>query len=128
MVSSPQQSIAKKDRPVDLPEFEKPPVVEVVLGIQFSELRRYRTFHAGLLWGEKFRKAGFPKCVERPSLDPAFETFGAPGRNESRLQLIQMPGPEVPRLWFINHDETELVQIQSDRFLHNWRKSQGNAR
>ena len=26
-------------RPVDLPEFEKPPVVDVVLSLQFSELR-----------------------------------------------------------------------------------------
>jgi uncharacterized protein (TIGR04255 family) len=126
MASSSQQSISKKERPTDLPDFENPPLVEVVLGVQFSELRRFRTFHAGLLWESKFRKAGFPKCVEKPPIEPVFENFGMPSEGQPRVRLVQMPGPIVPRLWFINDDQTELVQVQSDRFLHNWRQGQGD--
>ena len=33
-----------------------------------------------------------------------------------------MEGPVATRTWFIKEDDTELIQIQSDRFLHNWRR------
>lgn len=125
MVLRSQSLATKKKRPLDLPDFERPPLVEVVLGVQFSELTGYRTFHAGLLWDSAFR-AEFKKCVERPPLDRVFETFGSAKPAQPRLQLLSVPGPPVPRLWFINPDETELIQVQADRFLHNWRRRQDN--
>ena len=108
------------DRPVDLPDYEHPPLVEVVLSVQFAELKSYRTVHAGLLWTEKFRNA-YPRVVEQPPLDPVFEVFGSQ-TNAPQLQIKRMPGPEVPRLWFTNNQQTELVQIQANRFVRNWRK------
>ena len=111
------------DRPFDLPEFDDPPVVEVVLSVQFSELREYRTVHAGLLWHRKFRDA-FQIFSEHPPIGAAFETFGPQSTGEDRLRITQVPGPPVPRLWFINGDRTELIQFQADRFIHNWRKVQ----
>jgi len=111
-----------KTRPADLPDFKRPPLVEVVLGVQFSELTRYRTVHAGLLWGSKFRNS-FPKFVEQPPLDTVFEVFGAVKPAQTQVQITTASGPMVPRLWFKNKEDTELIQIQSDRFLHNWRKT-----
>ena len=110
-------------RPADLPDFDRPPLVEVVLGVQFSDLTDYRTHHAGLLWDKHFR-ADFPRCVERHPIAAIFETFGAVSQGQPRLQVqvLEAPGPVVPRLWFINDGDTELVQIQADRFLHNWRR------
>lgn len=108
------------DRPADLPDYERPPLIEVVLSVQFSELQGYRTVHAGLLWADKFR-AAYPRVLEKPPLDPTFEVF-APQARAAQFQIKQMPGPPVPRLWFMNDDETELVQIQANRFIHNWRK------
>ncbi len=32
--------------------------------------------------------------------------------------------PPMPRLWFVNEAETELLQIQTNRFIHNWRKGE----
>lgn len=109
-------------RPSDLPDFDRPPVVEVVLSVQFAELRAYRTIHAGILWHEHFRNA-FPNVSEQPELPPTFETFGiqAP-RPGLGLSITQAIGPPVPRLWFRNQEETELIQFQADRFAHNWRK------
>jgi uncharacterized protein (TIGR04255 family) len=111
-------------RPVDLPDFGNPPLVEVVLSVQFSELRNYRTVHAGLLWERNFRQS-YPKFFEQPPLNPTFETFGARSSGHAKLEITPMPGPPVPRLWFVNSDDTELVQFQSDRFVHNWRKILG---
>jgi uncharacterized protein (TIGR04255 family) len=108
------------DRPADLPDYTHPPLVEVVLSVQFAELQGYRTVHAGLLWEEKFRKA-YPRVVEQPPLDPTFEVFG-PQQSAPAFTIKQMPGPPVPRLWFMNSQETELVQVQANRFIRNWRK------
>ena len=97
------------DRPTDLPDYERPPLVEVALAVQFAELPGYRTVHAGLLWQDKFREA-YPRFFEQPPLDPTFEVFGPQARTP-QLQIKQMPGPPVPRLWFMNDNKTELVQI-----------------
>ena len=109
-------------RPADLPDFENPPLAEVVLSVQFSELRAYRTIHAGILWAQKFREA-FPKVSEHPPLQPVFEAFGPKSPATSRFELKQLAGPPIPRLWFVNADDTELIQFQADRFIHNWRKT-----
>lgn len=113
-----------KARSADLPDFRKPPLIEVVLGVQFAELGGYRTVHAGLLWEAGFRSK-FPKFSERPILGSVFETFGAPEPVQTRLQVEPALGPVVPRIWFVNEDETELIQFQANRFLHNWTRNQG---
>ncbi len=108
-------------RPADLPDFRTPPVVEVVLSIQFAELRKYRTVHGGLLWDRTFRES-FGEVSEHPPLEPTFETFGAAGTGGVGFSLRHVPGPPVPRLWFAMKNKRELVQFQADRFIHNWRK------
>ncbi len=109
-------------RPATLPDFESPPVIEVVLGIQFERIIELRTVHAGYLW-DVFRN-DFPHVQEHPPLNPTFETFGTkPAAGGVRFELTSGPLP-FPRLWFLNDAETQLIQIQPDRFLHNWRKVQ----
>lgn len=31
----------------------------------------------------------------------------------------------MPRVWFLNQAGSELIQVQADRFIHNWRKLEG---
>ena len=125
VVAQDQRALRHAERPADLPEFDAPPLVECVLGIQFAELREYRTIHAGLLWEKTFRNNGFPKFLEQPPVPKVFETFGGRRVDLKRLEISRRYAPNVPRLWFINEAETELIQIQADRFLHNWRKIGG---
>lgn len=102
-----------------LPEFENPPVVEVALSVQFEALAGLRTPQLGLLWQE-FRNR-FPITEEHPPLDAVLERFGIPPTpNIARFQMLT--SPPVPRCWFLNREGTELVQVQQDRFVHNWRK------
>jgi uncharacterized protein (TIGR04255 family) len=35
--------------------------------------------------------------------------------------------PPTPRCWFLNQEETELIQVQPDRFVHNWRRAGADA-
>jgi uncharacterized protein (TIGR04255 family) len=110
-------------RPAGLPNFENPPVVEVVLSIQFEQIARLRTAQMGLLWS-KFR-ADFPKVEERAPIEPVIERFGSPtgGRVGVRFEALDIP--PLARVLFLNDAEDQLVQVQPDRFLHNWRKTTG---
>lgn len=101
-----------------IPTFEKPPVAEVVLGMQFSPLTTMRAAHFGLLWS-RFR-ADFPRTEEQPPLVHFVETFGKPQGPALEVQIET--SPPVPRCWFLNKAGTELIQVQQDRFIHNWRK------
>lgn len=105
-------------RPADLPEFRAPPITEVALGAQFDVIPGFLTPHVGLVW-QRFREQ-FPLLEEQAPLPAVFETFGPNPQFGMSLQL--MAGPETPRVFFINQARTELLQVQKDRFLHNWRK------
>jgi uncharacterized protein (TIGR04255 family) len=105
-------------RPADLPEFKSPPLTEVVLGAQFDFIPGFLTPHLGLIW-QQFR-GSFPHVEEHVPLQPVFETFGPNPQFTAGFRVSMQPDP--PRLMFINESRTELLQVQKDRFLHNWRK------
>lgn len=104
-----------------LPDFADPPVTEVALGVQFERLTGLRSLQAGLLWHRL--KARFPQVQELAPLDPATEEFGPPQPFKLDVRLHILEEPLVPRYWFLNEERTELIQVQQDRFVHNWRKT-----
>ena len=109
----------------NLPQFDAQPVNEVVLDLQFSSLAGLSTPQLGLLWQE-FR-AQFPKVEEHPPLDRrmfALEPRPQPSVSV-RLQPLNTLGPR--RVWFVSETGTELIQIQQDRFIFNWRKLKNEA-
>ncbi len=106
-----------------LPEFDNPPVVEVALSVQFDPLVKLRTPQLGLLWKEFGND--FPRIEEHPPIEPISETFGTRSApTEPRVRVEMLRKPQVPRCWFLNEHGTELIQVQNDRFVHNWRKVQ----
>lgn len=105
-------------RPEDLPDFQNPPLVETVLSLQFQPLEGFSLVHVGLLW-HKFRDS-FPVIEERHPLPVAYEAFGEPSQGQLEVKIEGKPS--APRAWFLNQAQTELIQIQTDRFVHNWRK------
>lgn len=105
-----------------LPEFGDPPVSEVALSVQFETLKLLRANFIGFLW-DVFR-AEYPHYQEQAPLNPVIERFGAPATSRTQVSLEMMQTPPLPRCWFLNDegDGTELIQVQQDRFVHNWRK------
>jgi uncharacterized protein (TIGR04255 family) len=98
------------------PGYEKPPINEVVCGILFDPLQSFLTPHVGLLW-RKFDD-DYPYCQDLAPLTPSIEIIDE--SPEIRFALSDIP--PLPRVWFINASGNEIIQIQRDRFLHNWRK------
>lgn len=101
----------RTDQPVN---FRNPPVSEVYIGLQtvgpifpVGELGRLSKVHT-----PRYPKIQFMRQVARmveipPSPDP---------------QLVVQTDLGGPRFWFVNEDETNVVQIQHDRFIYNWRR------
>ncbi len=95
---------------INLSNFKKPPISEVICGLKFNPLD-LKAHHFGKLW-EEFKD--FPKVEHAPILTdtpvalPIEEIFSA-----------------LPRVWFVNEDENELIQFQNNMFFYNWRKREG---
>ena len=99
------------------PDYEKPPVVEVVSGIQFKPINKLAGPYLGMLW-EKF-KTSYPVIKEAAPLMPAIESFD----DAPRREMASFPDLfGLTRTWFETNDGNGLIQIQRDRFLHNWKK------
>lgn len=95
-----------------LPDYKSPPVDEVVCGILFESLKQFLVPHFGLLW-QRFKNE-YPTCRHVDPLLPVVETIAGPKPGE----FAEIP---LPRVWFL-HDDGRIIQVQRDRFLHNWRK------
>ncbi len=103
--------------PLPLPEFRSPPVTEVALAVQFEPLD-ISPVHLGLI-ALRLRELGYGRIEQHPPLQPVVEQFGAP---RSPVQVRLELGPPAVRHWFTSDDGNRLVQLQPDRFIHNWRK------
>ncbi|MGH8581946.1 MAG: TIGR04255 family protein [Gammaproteobacteria bacterium] len=105
----------------DLPDFHNPPVVETVLSVQFEKLLAMQSVHFGLFW-QRVRER-FPSTQDHPALAPVLEQ--PPGSLSQALQLRFEAQEVLPlqRIWLLNGAGTEMIQIQNDRFIKNWRKS-----
>lgn len=97
------------------PDFADPPVVEMALGVEFQPLLAIRGITLGPL-RERWRDA-YPRIEEQPPLAPGIEGAAPPGIG---LALGFGPVPAA-RHWFLNDAGTDLVQVQNDRLIVNWR-------
>ncbi len=98
--------------------FDAPPVFEMALSVQFEAIP-LTAAHYGLFWAGVRER--YPLVAEQPPIDPTIEEFGA-SRVEKKPGVRVLERPETPRMWFLSADGTELIQLQRDRFVRNWRQ------
>ena len=97
-----------------LPSYKNPPVNEVVCGLRFDTPDKLRIPHIGFLW-DKFR-ADYPIIQHVPPIASA----------KGEIFVDQATSIPLPRVWFINKSDDQLVQFQVDRFYFNWRRRQSD--
>lgn len=95
---------------ISLPSFKNPPINEVICGVRFSPSDNFRIPHIGLLW-ERFRY-DYPKIQHAPPLVSA----------KGDIIIDISSGVPLPRVWFINEEDDQVIQFQIDRFYFNWRR------
>ncbi len=99
--------------------WKRPPVIEVVLGVQFDTLPSLTNGHLGWFWGEMHDM--FPSSDDVPSIPPVIESFsdetpfGFPA-----LGLRRATGDS--RLRMTSPDGTKMIQVQNGWLIANWVK------
>src|SRR5262249_36734786 len=108
----------------EIPDFANPPIVELVLGAQFSPLTKLTAGHFGLFWKELGDDLTEP--ADEHLIADQFELFDRPKWStptgvQLRLEPLRLPG----RFMLGNKEKDRLLQIQSTRFHLNWGKREG---
>lgn len=91
---------------------------EVAIACHFEPLVALRQAHIGFFWS-KIRDQ-FPEVEDHEPRPPYVESLeDDTPRPAFELEILSAPMPN--RAWFVASDKTELLQLQRDRFVHNWR-------
>jgi uncharacterized protein (TIGR04255 family) len=96
-----------------LPDFEDPPAIETALGVRFAPIAGWNVFHYGLLVQDYLED--YPHRELRPPFGASALQFSSAETDFSGIPV---------RSWFINEQKTELIQVQNDCFIRNWRKTE----
>jgi uncharacterized protein (TIGR04255 family) len=102
----------------ELPDYERPPVVETVLGVQFDRLPRFGNAHLGAFW-RWLDASKWPNVSDAPELLPQIEQFGSSAKWRRGLQ-IQFAPDIATRLQIRNRSGDRMVQVQNGRLHFNW--------
>lgn len=101
-----------------LPDYERPPLIETVLGVQFAKIAGFSAAHAGAFW-ESLGGETWTDAADATQIPPQFERFnsGDHWAKAIRLQLTQDPSCRVQ---IKNNARDRMLQIQNARFHVNW--------
>lgn len=102
-----------------LPDFDNPPVVETVLGVQFDAVDDLTNAHLGAFWSEV--KNEWPEVQHAPPLETQFERFEEepPSWLSAALQFQVTQDPSC-RILMRNATGDRMIQVQKSRFHYNW--------
>ena len=105
-----------------LPDYANPPVDETALSIQFSPIPNFGIQHYGLYWAKV--RDDYPHFQVRSPV-PSFTEQAESPIPRIQLDLQVVAAPEV-RCWYVDRSKNRLFQVQTDRFIYNWRRINGN--
>ncbi len=103
-----------------LPSFEKPPVIETVLGVFFRPFRKLNCVQQGIYWNEVLRP-DFPTYELRPPIEETVERFASDSSLlQAGIRWQVSSEPETPRLWAQSPSNEHILQVQRNAILANW--------
>lgn len=108
-----------------LPDYEKHPLDETVMGIQFEPLKQFGVQHLFRYWSRISER--YPRIEEQSILSHTIEKSELTPQKPPPL-LIAQPTETIPmsRFWFLDAAGNHLIQVQNDRFIRNWRLRTGH--
>jgi len=98
-------------------DFQRPPVAETALGVVFAPIAKWSLLHFGLFW-ERVRDK-YPLTEVKPAAGPGELRFSS----VDGLGLDAFPVRSV----FTDQVGTQLIQVQRNAFIRNWRQTEQTA-
>lgn len=114
-MNSPTESVSRIEGKRLSMDFDRPPAVETSLGFFFNKIAGWNVLHFGALWERfknKYALTEFPPPIIATPTVPPLTLQWSP--SESIIPL---------RVLFTDASRSQLVQVQNEFFLHNWRKT-----
>jgi uncharacterized protein (TIGR04255 family) len=106
----------------------QPPVIETVLGVHFHPIQGLTAAHFGIFWKTVLRP-DWTRAVEAPPIVEQTERFSdmPSWLNISPGSVIAVPlsAHSSSRLQISNSTGDRMVQLQSNRFHYNWKRTEG---
>jgi uncharacterized protein (TIGR04255 family) len=107
-----------------IPSFDSPPINEVVMGLQYHPIRQFNVQQCLDYW-LRIRDR-YPKIEDQAPLLHVKEAQTPFAMGADVDEHIVKLSKLSPRYWLIDKSGNELIQVQQDRFLRNWRQIQGD--
>lgn len=98
--------------------FSKPPVSELVFDIAFRLPRPMQTAHVGAFWS--IVRSEFPSAIDKAPVPPMQVPLRTGQPPTVSVEISELP--PLRRTWFEDTEQRELMQLQEDRFIFNWRR------
>lgn len=99
-------------------EWKRPPIIEVVLGVQFDAIPELSNGHLGWFWREMLSE--FPNSDDVPPIERDIGPFGEVPLGFPALGIRPVTGQA--RLRMTSADGTKMVQVQNGWLVVNWMK------
>jgi len=102
-----------------LPDYDSPPVVETILGVQFERLAGFKNAHLGSFW-KTLDTEEWPAVSDAPPLQPQFERFTESASWAKIGAQLTLSQDQSSRLQIKNKDGDRMIQVQNGRLHFNW--------
>ncbi|GIW91114.1 MAG: hypothetical protein KatS3mg109_1546 [Pirellulaceae bacterium] len=103
--------------------YDRPPVVEVILGTQFELLSGFGNAHLGAFW-KTLDQEEWPFVADAPPLLTELEEF-TPEARWARGLRFQLSTTPVARLQITNRRRDRMIQVQNNCLHFNWIRQGG---
>ncbi len=100
------------------PEYERPPVVETVVGVQFDPIANFGNAQLGAFW-KTLDRSEWVSVTDAPPVPPQFEQFGEAMKWPPQL-TVQFSQTLRTRLQIKNRAGDRMIQFQHGRVHFNW--------
>lgn len=97
-----------------LVDYERPPVVETSFRFTFPPIKGWTVFHLGLFWAHLRKRYPYAE-VRLPMGAVEMEELDFKLGLEVRLESFPL------RSWFLDSSRNQLLQVQPNAFVRNWR-------
>lgn len=101
--------------------YDRPPVIERVIGVQFDALKNLSTGYFGKYWNT-LNQNEWSVSTDAQELPPQYERFGSDGLFPLDPHTLQLQFSQAPRLrvQIRNAANDRLIQLQNGRLHLNW--------